>query len=367
MNSPTPCFPETPIPPEGQSFMLKSRFNEYLPEEGSWDADAAPFDRSADDEAVELEIRGLTAQKPQVPNKAHSKFLQAEIWRKGTIYKNSIAAKLAEQGRHDLADQLHDCHSTFTVVQCCGCLKTRRYPNRCDLFFCPECAHHLATERKKQVEWWAERCPQPKHVVLTIKNIRDLTPGHIEEFKGFFRKLRRRKFANNWLGGFYRIEITNAKKGWHIHLHALVNAKWIDKAELSDQWRSITNGLGYIVKVKDVRRGSYLHEVTKYITKGHQLAQWQGEDILCFIQALQGQRTFGVFGDLYGLRTEFAEWIAGLKQRKPKCDCGCENQRYYTEAQWIVNDLLPKFEYAPRPPAPDDPFKNQICLPLAMT
>jgi len=340
-----PCFPS-----EAETFQMQSRFTEESPDGLSWDPDSAPFDRLAEPEGVGLEIGGLISQPPDPNSKAAVRFRQAEIWKRGTIYKNTIAAKLREIGRSEQAQKLEDCHSTFTVVQCCGCKKIRRYPNRCDLFYCPECAHHLATERRRQVEWWAERIPQPKHITLTIKNIPDLTEGHVRQFKKFFGQLRRRKFCRNWKGGFYRIEVTNEKKGWHLHLHALVSARWIDKNELSRQWKSITNGLGYIVAVKDCRSSEYLHEVTKYVAKGHQISQWRPHKIVQFIDALDGLRTFGVFGELFGARTEFAEWIAELKERRPKCECGCDRQIFYTEAQWILNDLLPDFQSKPRPP-----------------
>jgi len=346
-----PIMEEAPwFPPEAETFQMQSRFTEEPPNELSWDPDSAPFDRLAEPEGVGLEIRGLISQPPATNPKAAARFRQSELWKKGTIYKNTIAAKLRAVGEWELSQKLEDCHSTYTVVQCCGCRKTRRFPNRCDLFYCPECAHHLSTERQKQVEWWAVRVRQPKHVVLTIKNIPDLTAGHVQEFKKYFARLRRRKFARGWKGGFYRIELTNQKTGWHLHLHALISAKWIDQNDLSDQWKSITNGLGYIVKVKDCRSAEYLHEVTKYVAKGHQIATWPSNKIVQFINAFDGLRTFGVFGELFGARTEFAEWIAGLKERRPKCECGCDRQIFYTEAQWILNDLLPDFQSKPRPP-----------------
>jgi hypothetical protein len=179
-----------------------------------------------------------------------------------------------------------------------------------------------------------------------------------------FTKLRRSKFARNWKGGFYRIEITNDGNGWHIHLHALVNARWIDQDGLKENWRRITNGLGYIVRVKDTRQESYLHEVTKYVVKGSQLAAWQPEQINTFIASLQGKRTFGVFGELYGARTEFAEWIAGLKQAKPRCQCGSINVHYQTEHDWLISQHTATRTAAPRPPPPPDQQRQLFRIPI---
>lgn len=170
--------------------------------------------------------------------------------------------------------------------------------------------------------------------MLTTANTQSLTLQQVQQIKADFRKLRRRKFARGWRGGFYCLEVTNEGKGWHLHIHALVDARWIDQAELSTQWKIVTSGRGYIVHVRDARSVSYLAEVTKYVVKGNQLAAWTPTDIASFIDAFQNQRTFGVFGQLFGKRTEWAEWIKQFSSAKPKCDCGSPHVCYYTEAEW---------------------------------
>jgi hypothetical protein len=219
-------------------------------------------------------------------------------------------------------------------------------------------------DRKKQIEWWTDTLSQPKHVVLTVKNAHDLTRGHLDQLQKWFGALRRRKFASNWKGGFYSIECTNEGRGWHLHIHALVEAKWIDKQQLSDQWRSVTNGMGRIVEVKDCRDRSYLKEVSKYAVKGCQLASWSPENIATFVSAFRGKRIFGVFGSLYGARTEFAEFIATLKASRPKCDCGSCNVQYYDETEWILRELGTPTPAAPRPPPATEP-QPEFALPHA--
>jgi hypothetical protein len=114
--------------------------------------------------------------------------------------------------------------------------------------------------------------------------------------------------------------------------------------------------MGRIVKVRDCRRADYLQEVTKYAVKGTQLAAWEPDLIATFIRAFDGKRTFGVFGELYGARTEFAEFIAGLKQAKPKCDCGSCSVTYFSEADWILRELGHSSPASTRPPpAPTTP------------
>lgn len=329
---------------------IASRFSEPDLKELAWQPDQAPAGRLIPEESVKLEKRGITSQPRELPTHGGAAAPQGVLWSQQTIHKNTIAAKLRSIGADVEASKLETCHSYYTIATCLDCGRTRKFPNRCDLFFCPECAGHLSYERKKQVEWWTQLIKQPKHVVLTIKNIRDLSPGHVIEFRKYFSALRRRKFCRNWKGGFYSLEVTNEGDGWHLHLHALVDAKWIDGGELARAWNSVTNGLGYIVKVRDCRKADYLAELTKYVVKGSQAATWPAQTILTFIEAFRGKRTFGVFGNLYAARTEFAEWIATLKQLRPKCECGSCRVTYQTELDEILQDLEALIPGAKRPP-----------------
>lgn len=300
---------------------------------------------------VQLETRGTTSQK--------SNTFQPELWARQTIHKNTVAAKLREAGRTDLSDTLESCHSEKTWAICTNCRTAKPFLNRCERFYCPECQPTLSRDRERSVGWWSREMTQPKHVVLTLQNTDELTKEYVLWAKMCFSRLRRRVFAKNWQGGFYNWEVTKEKAGsvkhghvlaggWHLHCHALVEARWIDELQLAEEWAKVTEGRGRIVKVMDARRVDYLKEVTKYAVKGSQLAAWTGAEIACFIDSFTGVRTFGVFGSLYGKRTEFKEWIAQLQDRALKCKCGCENFTYQSDFDYEHGELIP--ETAARPP-----------------
>lgn len=282
---------------------------------------------------VQLETRGITSQK--------TKAFQRELWARQTIHKNTVAAKLFEAGRVELAVGLEQCHSETTWCICKDCCTAKPFLNRCERFYCPECQPTLSRDRERSVGWWAKEMEQPKHVVLTLKNFPRINKRVVKWAKDAFSKLRRRRFAKNWVGGFYNWEVTNEGKGWHLHVHALVESKWIDAAVLSEEWQKVTRGLGRIVKVQDARRVDYLKEVTKYAVKGNQLAAWKGSEIAMFIDAFTGVRTFGVFGSLYGKRTEFREWLEQQQEHGLKCKCGCKQFWYQTDAQYQLSDVVP--------------------------
>jgi len=363
MSLPSLCFPESRITPPHEDDTVTHRFTEPTDDEVCWDADHCYQQRLIASEAIPLEMRGVTQQKPPAPHTRIPKQHQLEIWKKQTVCKYTVAAKLRKVGMIREAITLENCHTRYTIALCGDCGRVSKYPNRCDTFYCPQCAHHLQNERARQVGWWAALVKQPKHLTLTIRNIPDLTKAHVTEFRTYFTRLRRRTFARNWRGGFYRMEVTNENRGWHLHLHALIDADWIDLNQLKSEWRSITNGLGYIVDVRDARADSYLQKVTRYVVKGAELAAWDPSTIQTFIRAFTGTRTFGVFGELYGQRTEFAEFIATLKQRRPKCECGSCNVTYYDEFEFLMLDLLPDDGRRPLSP-PATPSLNLIERPL---
>jgi hypothetical protein len=278
--------------------------------------------------------------------------LQGSLWRSGEVFAASVAAKLREFGRFDLCEPLEHCHTESINLRCSGCRRVNTVWNRCDLFYCPRCQPRLSRERAEGVEWWTKQIAQPKHVVLTTTNTPDLTKAHVRYLIKSFGRLRRMKIWRKVRGGFYRIEVTNEGRGWHLHLHILCDVNYLDASELSKAWNSANRGFGHIVKVKDCRDREYLKEVTKYAVKGSDLAKWSPADIATFVDAFKGVRSFGVFGVLYGKRTEWKEWLASLAEKRATCVCGCSDYKVCTdkELEWLELHVNSPVDKLPLPP-----------------
>jgi hypothetical protein len=151
--------------------------------------------------------------------------------------------------------------------------------------------------------------------------------------------------------------VTNRGNGWHLHLHALVDAQWIDAGQLAREWCDITGGIGEIVKVKDARSKEYLSKVKSYIVKPETLAAWTPDQISTFINAFDNVRTFGVFGSLYGKRTQFRAWLDAMKEAKPRCPCGSCNITYQSETSALMSELHDGLNSTTRPP-PSNPVND---------
>lgn len=328
-------------------------------------------------------------QTPKDPKKlaAHIEFWEARLH-----WKSAIAAKLREVNQFAKAEALEHCRSEASVRRCTSCGKTTVFWNRCDLKHCPCCNPRLAREKKESVEEWTRYIGQPKHVVLTCRNSDNLTKERVQWFKDCFSRLRARVFCKQrtdchfdedpvtgqpsdrysyaWLGGFYGIEVTKESKGWHLHLHALVDCRFIDAVLLAREWADICGQEVAIVKVKDAREKSYLQEVLKYVVKGDDMAKWSGHDITALIDAFDGVRIFGVFGSLFKRRAEFKAFIESMQGEPEKCECGCSRWEILSakEAEWkeMTGGIPPPCpRHAPPTSTPQDLFQEGSSRVLA--
>jgi hypothetical protein len=330
---------DLPQPPEAES---QGEFYPVIENTGSLPA----YQRPEAYVPILLETTGVTSHQRQL-----------DLISKTLILKESIVAKLRSIGANDLAQPIADCHTAQSFAQCQGCRKVRMFWNRCENFYCPTCQPVLAHEREESLRWWTYQVAQPKHVVVTVRNTAVITWNYVKWLKQCLTKLRRRKFASNWRGGLWRIECTNEGKGWHLHIHLLVDANWIDPSELAKTWANIVGQDFAIVWVRDARNRDYLKEVTKYVVKGTTLAAWTPADIAHFINAFTGHRLFGVFGTLYGKRTQWKDWIDSLATSKRHCDCGCDQWRVYSESEWLwkLETEGPVFPTKPNAPPTQQP------------
>lgn len=268
--------------------------------------------------SIQLEKRGLTPQLsfPGLPAE--------ELWNR------SIAAKLWECGRTDLSAPLEQCKTVETFCHCLNCHHVHKFWNRCDRFYCPICAPKLAYKRRLHIQWWVDQVKDPKHVVLTARNKASISKTYVRWFKANWARLRRSKFASDWTAGLYAYETTNEGRGWHFHMHAVLEAPWIDAAELARKWAKLVTQDFAIVHVSSLARKDYLQEVVKYTAKGSEIASWKPPDIADWIDALTGSRMFGTFGRLFkdqALRQKVLEELD--TPPKPQCpDCKSQNLEY---------------------------------------
>ncbi len=283
-----------------------------------------------------------------------TKVSQGAFWEDVLVFHQGLVSKLHSVGRTDLVGRMDACHTEEFVLTCCGCHETRVVSNRCEKRWCPICVPRLARERREALEWWVAQIKQPKHVVVTARNSETLTRARVRDFRKGIYKLRKRKFAKDWKSGTWSLEVTNEGRGWHLHAHMMIDARWIDATELAKVWAKIVGQDFAIVKVKDARKADYLRELLKYVVKSSQLVSWEAQDIADFMDAFTGTRTFGVFGSLVGQRAEWKKLLREVRQRRATCKCGSCDFDIEDSRTWQLEPGHKKLmrDHTPSPPAP---------------
>ena len=154
-----------------------------------------------------------------------------------------------------------------------------------------------------------------------------------------FRKLRQRKVWNA-KDGIASIEIL--KKGedsWYVHIHALIDSKWMDQKALSDAWLDIT-GDSSVVDIRRVKseRRQALREVLKYQTKIWELNE---EDKEFIEKTFKHRRFIYTFGIKRPEKPEFK----GMKCKICGGNLTKMDDEIYQVQKRHKNDPVPEREY----------------------
>lgn len=171
--------------------------------------------------------------------------------------------------------------------------------NRCRNRWCLPCAQ----EKRRTIQSNVARACEGRDLrfmTLTLKSSSNPLGQQLAKLRSSFRKLRQRRgFAPLITGGVYFIELTrNGKTGeWHPHLHILFEGGFIEHALLKSAWYDIT-GDSFVVDIRKLpNSGVAAGYISKYAGK-----PMSGKIINIpeafeeAIEALQGARTFHVFG-----------------------------------------------------------------------
>lgn len=220
-------------------------------------------------------------------------------------------------------------YDVLCTCKCCG--HVRVFPLRCNLRWCPLCVPILSWRRQRKVELWAGMVRNPKHVVLTARNAETLTRDYVRTFGKRLGQLRRSKLFRSVKAGCQSLELTNEGRGWHLHAHLLLDVPFLPADELARKWAKLVGQNFAIVKVKDVSGSTaYVRELTKYVAKGNAVASWSAEEIVTYIRAFDGVRTFRAFGNF--MTPEVREFVANAMKKPYACE-SCGSHELVTDSE----------------------------------
>lgn len=237
----------------------------------------------------------------------------------------------------DLAAQINSCWNPLPFI-CCGCGTQAIGHTRCKKRWCPICQPWLASARNRKLKFAVEQMRWPLFITLTMKNVDDMTPAAIRTLRRSFGKLRHRKLWKGKVkGGIACMEVTNIGNGWHPHLHAVVDCRWLsagpkeppqfwtrkDKAarfqeataSVEKVWAKILKQPSASIKIKRCDRTGILKEVIKYSIKGSDLCECKGK-VGSLIRAIEHTRLMTSFGTCFGIGKKLA-MAAAIEESGP--------------------------------------------------
>lgn len=251
--------------------------------------------------------------------------LHSDSYEQACQTRAKLLARLDQEHENDLANSLRSCGEPLPIV-CANCGYLHLAAKRCKKKWCPVCVRAIATKRAIKFSKAAAQMTWPMHLTLTVANITDAEDvDFVRRLRRAFGKLRHRKlWEKNVAGGVAGIEVTNKGKGWHPHLHALIDCRWLAlrtpapqpgesqkvtrdkcrraKLEFTKLWRKIIrekHGVCWMRRVDDTEKA--IREVLKYAIKGSELAEVP-QPVGPLIRQLDRCRLTTSFGSMFGKR-----------------------------------------------------------------
>lgn len=297
------------------------------------------YDALLKSDLTKLETRGLTSYRSSPKQQQLDR-----LWDR-TIVKDQLTRRILSMDTTQpdgLA--LLRCHSKATRMTCKGCERSKVYWNRCERRYCPLCAPRLAKERQQQIEFWSTQIKRPKMLTLTARNVPLLTKEYLAWFKVCFRKLRAQKVWESVKGGMWSMEVTNQGRGWHVHLHVLIDAPFVPLGKIERAWSKLIRQAFAIVHIKELTGKGWIKEIVKYVSKPTEMIHWPDDQLKSYLATIDAVKMFGVFGTLYGARSEWTAFVASIRIQGMLCECGCSD--------WSFDAILDPPRCHDHPPRP---------------
>jgi hypothetical protein len=185
---------------------------------------------------------------------------------------------------------------------------------RCKDRCCPRCQVHRSRVAAGRFEAAVRLMDAPRHVVLTAPRVSAPLADQLRSLRGALRRLRRSVWwRDRCVGGVYAIEITRGRdgRGWHPHIHLVVDGEWMHQGDLQRAWESAVlehgawsdaepgaRAIAWIGAVHS--RGKTARYIAKYIAKPADVASWSPWAIREYAAACRGMRFLDTFGRYHG-------------------------------------------------------------------
>jgi len=195
----------------------------------------------------------------------------------------------------------------YALISCTGCNKEMRLIRLpCGKRSCSICGRVRHSRFFNRYLKLVEPAKDLKLLTLTTVAKGNLTRHSIGAIRSALQKLmHRRHFRDRVRGGIYAIEVKRGENGWNVHIHALIDASYLDQRAISSAWRDITRD-SYVVDIRSTSPRGGLRYVLKHFLHPPSL---NGQKHV-YDRVLKGVRLVQTFGTFY-------------RAKLPKLACPC--------------------------------------------
>jgi hypothetical protein len=172
-------------------------------------------------------------------------------------------------------------------------------PGRCRDRLCPTCGIHRAGVLRMKIDGLCKRARSIRFLTLTMPANKRTLGQRVDELHAGMRRLRAMKRWKDLVrGGVFTVEATRGSDGkhWHVHAHILIEGDYYHHEQIKADW-SHAIGAKAIIHIEAVhdREKAALY-LSKYLSKGTDVAAWTDEEIIEFAEQMHRRRVVGTFG-----------------------------------------------------------------------
>ncbi len=199
---------------------------------------------------------------------------------------------------------LEECRSRAWFVRNEETGAVRVAAKQCRLRWCFHCGESRQQFVTQALMPWYTEAKAPKLLTVTIKHTDEPLPSQIDFLYDSFRKFRNRKFLKDNIDGgvwFFQVTYNQKSEQWHPHIHALLDASFMDHQKLMELWEKITNG-STIVHIRSVNDPEHtLTHNARYAARPSALVKIPEDRWPDLFEAFDGRRICGTWGSARGI------------------------------------------------------------------
>lgn len=215
------------------------------------------------------------------------------------------ALTLSDSAKHAAQlKRMRACRESAWFVQHEETFEVRVASQHCNVRWCPMCAATRRAAITPGIAAWIRKLHRPKFLTLTLRHCDLDLKTQVNQLYDAFRRLRRLKWFRGLCRGgiwFFQVKRSRNSRQWHPHLHILLDAEWIEHAELVRHWKYLTRGSTVvdIRKIKDDEGAAV--EVARYATTPAALVAHSDGDKVEILECFDRRRIAGTWGTAQGV------------------------------------------------------------------